>query len=94
MIQTTDERTDVTETQTESTSEGTKLDFRCEVCGRTFQSQQGLIIHKGRAHNGAGSDADNAKLLKLLFPAGMVPYAKLDRINAWLDEAKQLKSGK
>jgi transposase-like protein len=33
-----------------------KLEYKCEKCGRTFQSGHGLKIHMAKAHPGGAHD--------------------------------------
>jgi hypothetical protein len=84
--------------QTQTQTKSKKATHRCDVCGRSFTSNAGLVIHKGRAHGGGasngssiGSDPLDGKLMKVLFPDGNMPIGKLADVSEWLETARKLR---
>jgi len=75
---------------TETEQEETPM-FRCDICGRSFTSNAGLVIHKGRAH-GNQDDPVETRLLKILFPDGKMPVSKRAEIEDWLKQGQRLSS--
>lgn len=62
--------------------------FKCDICDRTFETEQGMKMHKGRSHKGElPHDADTlfsvvGAATAVLFPNG-VPYERVIEVAEW-----------